>query len=89
MKSFNECKYSAFISYAHADDEATDGWISQFSNLLRTRLQNRLGRIGVRQLQDLHLSGRNGPVYGSLPDALLHNVAKSYAMSIVVFNPFT
>jgi len=24
MKSFNECKYSAFISYAHADDEATE-----------------------------------------------------------------
>jgi len=89
MKSFNECKYSAFISYAHADDEATDGWISQFSNLLRTRLQNRLGRIGVRQLQDLHLSGRNGPVYGSLPDALLHNVANSYAMIIVVFNAYT
>lgn len=89
MKSLSECKYSAFISYAHADDQATDGWISQFSDFLRMRLQNRLGRIGVKQLQDMHLSGRNGPVYGSLPDALLNNVADSYAMIIVVFNAYT
>ena len=89
MKSLNECKYSAFISYAHGDDQATDGWISQFSELLRMRLQNRLGRIGVKQLQDMHLSGRNGPVIGSLPDALLSNVADSYAMIIVVFNAYT
>jgi hypothetical protein len=85
----NECRYSAFISYAHADDLATDGWISQFSEFLRMRLQNRLGRIGVKQLQDMHLSGRNGPVMGSLPDALLGNVADSYAMIIVVFNAYT
>jgi len=89
MKSLNECRYSAFVSYAHADDQATDGWISQFSELLRMRLQNRLGRIGVRQLQHMHLSGRNGPVMGSLPDALLSNVADSYAMIIVVFNAYT
>jgi hypothetical protein len=89
VKSLLDCKYSAFVSYAHADDEATDGWISQFSELLRTRLQNRLGRIGVKQLQQMHLSGRNGPVIGSLPDALLDNVANSYAMIIVVFNAYT
>jgi hypothetical protein len=89
MKSLSECRYSAFISYAHADDQATDGWISQFSDFLRMRLQNRLGRIGVKQLQDMHLSGRNGPVVGSLPDALLNNVADSYAMIIVVFNAYT
>lgn len=89
MKSLNECRYSAFISYAHADDLASDRWISQFSELLRMRLQNRLGRIGVKQLQEMHLSGRNGPVLGSLPEALLHNVADSYAMIIVVFNAYT
>ena len=37
----------------------------------------------------MHLSGRNGPLYGSLPDALLNNVADSYAMIIVVFNAYT
>ncbi len=89
MKPFNECKYSAFISYAHADDQASDGWISQFSEFLRMKLQNRLGRIGVKQLQDMHLSGRNGPVMGSLPDTLLQNVGDSYAMIIVVFNAYT
>ena len=89
MKPFNECKYSAFISYAHADDQASDGWISQFSEFLRMKLQNRLGRIGVKQLQDMHLSGRNGPVMGSLPDTLLQNVCDSYAMIIVVFNAYT
>lgn len=89
MKPLNACRYSAFVSYAHGDDQATDGWISQFSELLRMRLQNRLGRIGVKQLQDMHLSGRNGPVMGSLPDALLSNVADSYAMIIVVFNAYT
>jgi len=89
MKSLSDCRYSAFISYAHDDDVATDGWISRFSEFLRTRLQNRLGRIGVRQLQDMHLSGRNGPLVGSLPDALLQNVADSYAMVIVVYNAYT
>ena len=89
MKTLSECRYSAFISYAHDDDVATDGWISRFSEFLRTRLQNRLGRIGVRQLQDMHLSGRNGPLVGSLPDVLLQNVADSYAMVIVVYNAYT
>lgn len=88
MRALKDCRYSAFISYAQADDQATDGWISQFSELLRVRLQNRLGRIGVNQLQDMHLSGRDGPVMGSLPDALLSNVADSYAMIIVVFNAY-
>lgn len=89
MKTLNQCRYSAFISYAHDDDLATDGWISRFSEFLRTRLQNRLGRIGIRQLQDMHLSGRNGPLVGSLPEALLNNVADSYAMVIVVYNAYT
>jgi hypothetical protein len=41
MKPFSACKYSAFISYAHADDQATDGWISR-SAIFKMRLQNRL-----------------------------------------------
>ena len=85
----NQRRHSAFISYAHDDDKATDGRISRFSEFLRTRLQNRLGRIGIRQLQDMHLSGRNGPLGGSLPTALLNNVAAAYAMVIVVYNAYT
>ena len=39
MKSFRECKYSAFISYAHADDEAHAGWITKFSEDLERILK--------------------------------------------------
>jgi hypothetical protein len=88
MKPLNECRYSACISYASADDQATDGWIGSFSELFGKQLRNRLGRLGVRQPQDIFVSGQTGPVFGSLPNSALRAIEDSYAMVIVVFNAY-
>ncbi len=88
MKAFRECRYSIFVSYAHEDDKAENGWVEKFADVLKSKLQNRVGRLGVPRVQDMHLSGRNGPVIGSLPEDLKANVADSYAMVIVVHNRY-
>lgn len=88
MKSIKDCRYSAFISYAHEDDVAEDGWVGKFSDLLKNKLQNRLGRAGLGQLPPVHLSQRNGPVLGSLAEDLRANVADAFAMIIVVHNRY-
>jgi hypothetical protein len=81
MKSITECDYTAFISYAHADDDLCLGWITQFRNELDRGLSAKLR--GVR-LPPLHLSGDNGPVGGVLSDELIKRVDASFAMIIVV-----
>jgi hypothetical protein len=81
MKTITECSYTAFISYAHADDDLCLGWITQFRNELDRGLAAKLR--GVR-LPPLHLSGDNGPVGGVLSDELIKRVDASFAMIIVV-----
>jgi TIR domain len=81
MKPISECDYTAFISYAHADDDLCMGWITQFRNELDRGLSAKLR--GVR-LPPLHLSGDNGPVGGVLSDELIKRVDASFAMIIVV-----
>ena len=81
MKPLKDCEYTAFISYAHADDEAWYGWVTCFRNELERGLQALLR--GVR-LPRLHLSAENGPVAGVLSEELQKRVAASYAMIIVV-----
>ena len=84
MKPFRDCTYSAFVSYAHADDQANSGWISNFHDELLSTLKARLKGAAGRDVPGMHLSGRNGPVAGSLGRELMENVAGSYAMIIVV-----
>jgi len=81
MKPLKDCEYTAFISYAHADDEAWYGWVTCFRTELERGLQALLR--GVR-LPRLHLSAENGPVAGVLSEELQKRVAASYAMIIVV-----
>jgi TIR domain len=84
MKSFKECQYAAFISYAHADDDVHFSWITDFEKELRRGLGGRLnGMSGIAPLK-LHLSGDNGPVSGVLSDELRQRVADSFVMIIVV-----
>ena len=85
MKALQDCQYTAFISYAHADDEAWYHWVSHF----RTELERSLAAMlrGVR-LPRLHLSGANGPVAGLLSDELKVRVAQSFAMIIVVHDNY-
>jgi hypothetical protein len=81
MPPLKEFEYSAFISYAHADDEAWYGWVSCFRNELERGLRALLRGQDVPRM---HLSGDNGPVAGVLGEELQQRVAASFAMIIVV-----
>ena len=81
MKPLQDCTYTAFISYAHADDTASLDWVSHFCRELQ-RVLPAVARIP--RLPPLHQSGLNGPVAGVLGDELKANVAASFAMLIVV-----
>lgn len=85
MKPYKDCKYAAFVSYAHADDEYWDSWISDFAKELTTSLSSGLrGLYEPKKPPSVHLSAENGPVGGSLSGALKERIADSYAMIIVV-----
>ena len=77
MKPLKDCEFTAFISYAHADDAAWFGWVRQFRDELERSLAAMLR--GVR-LPRMHLSGENGPVAGALSQELQERVAKAFAM---------
>jgi hypothetical protein len=85
MKPLQDCEFTAFISYAHADDLAWFNWVTQFRN----ELERGLGALlrGVR-LPRFHLSGENGPVAGALSDELMKRVEASFAMVIVVHDNY-
>lgn len=85
MKPLKDCEFTAFISYAHADDAAWFNWVTQFRN----ELERGLGALlrGVR-LPRFHLSGENGPVAGVLSDELKKRVEASFAMIIVVHDNY-
>lgn len=85
MKPLKDCEFTAFISYAHADDAAWFDWVTQFRNELERGLSALLR--GVR-LPRMHLSGENGPVAGVLSDELKKRVEASFAMIIVVHDNY-
>lgn len=85
MKPLQDCEFTAFISYAHADDAAWFNWVTQFRTELERSLQAMLR--GVR-LPRMHLSGENGPVAGVLSDELRQRVEASFAMIIVVHDNY-
>jgi hypothetical protein len=80
-----ECEYTAFISYAHADDELAFNWVSQFRDELHKGLKSMLRGTA---LPPLHLSGDNGPQAGLLGEELKKRVAASFAMVIVVHHNY-
>ena len=84
-KWFKDCTYSAFISYAHADDRGWNDWVSCFSKELDMTLPTRLRGIPVPKV---HLSGKNGPVAGDLGDELRARIAASFAMILVVHDNY-
>lgn len=83
--ALKDCRYGAFISYAHADDEAWNDWVSCFNRELELTLQARLRGVKVPKN---HLSGKNGPNAGMLPDELRARVAASFAMIAVVHDSY-
>jgi hypothetical protein len=85
IPALKDCEFSAFISYAHADDEAWFGWVTQFRNELERGLAALLRGV---KLPRAHLSGHNGPVAGVLSEELKERVAASFAMIIVVHDNY-
>jgi hypothetical protein len=85
MKPLQDCEFSAFISYAHADDTAWFDWVTLFRKELERSLDAMLR--GVR-LPRMHLSGQDGPVAGALSLELQKRVAASFAMIIVVHDNY-
>jgi hypothetical protein len=82
---FKDCKYSAFISYAHADDRGWNDWVTCFSKELDMTLPTRLRGIRVPKV---HLSGKNGPIAGDLGNALRERIGESFAMILVVHDNY-
>ena len=80
-RAFSTYQYSAFMSYAHDDDKAWNGWISSFSAELNLALPARLHGIRV---PEVHLSQKNGPITGPLSEELFRNVENSFAMILFV-----
>lgn len=85
INSLAQSRYSAFISYAHADDEAWFGWITQFRKELERSLKAMLRGI---ELPPVHQSGDNGPIAGVLAPELRNRVEQSFAMVIVVHDNY-
>ena len=83
--ALDDCKYTAFISYAHADDQSWFGWVGHFYRELERSLSAMLR--GVR-LPPMHLSGTNGPVAGVLGDELKSRIDASFALIMVVHDNY-
>lgn len=84
MKPLKDCEFTAFISYAHADDTAWFNWVTDFRN----ELERSLGALLRMRLPRIHLSAANGPVAGVLSDELIKRVEASFAMIIVVHDNY-
>lgn len=80
-----DCDFTAFISYAHADDAAWFGWVGDF----RIELERGLAAMlrGVR-LPPMHLSSDNGPVAGVLSDQLRSRIDASFVLIVVVHDNY-
>ncbi|MBI5716532.1 MAG: TIR domain-containing protein [Burkholderiales bacterium] len=78
-------EYTAFISYAHADDVRCHHWVTFFAAELQRGLEAVMR--GVR-LPPVHKSGDNGPVAGVLGPELRERIDKCFAMVIVVHDNY-
>jgi hypothetical protein len=81
LPKYVDCKYSLFVSYAHADDASNNNWVSALEKAVWRRLE-KLDKSVLRK--GLHLSKVNGPEAGRLEAALQERVSESFAMLIVV-----
>lgn len=83
-RPFDSYRYSAFISYATADDEAWNAWISCFTDELNLALGSRLHF----KVPAAHLSGDVPLLSGRLSDKLRKNVDDAFAMFIFVHDNY-
>lgn len=85
LPAFSQCTFSAFLSYAHYDDEAWRHWVSDFCDELDYSLK---GRVSGTEVPRAHLSSQNGPIHGPLNDALRDAIEKSFAMIVFVHDNY-
>jgi hypothetical protein len=78
-------EYTAYVSYAHADDAAWNHWVSDFCVELERGLKSSLRGF---DLAPIYRGGADGPVAGALADELKQRVAASFAMIIVVHDNY-
>jgi hypothetical protein len=83
MKSYtdSDCEFSLFISYAHRDNKANEGWVLTLKNAIYDRFYNL--KKGI-PLKEIHFSEENGPDGGTLGFELEDRVQRSFAMLLVV-----
>lgn len=85
LLTFSKCGFSAFFSYAHADNDAWNGWVASFGDEFKLGLSSRLRGVKVPKL---HVSGDNGVLNGQLSQALTRNIAQSFAMFLFVHDNY-
>lgn len=85
INSLADSRYTAFISYAHADDVSCHHWVSFFAEELQRGLEAVMRGVN---LPPVHLSGDNGPVAGVLGPELRERIDRSFAFVIVVHDNY-
>lgn len=85
LLSFSKCGFSAFFSYAQAENDAWNGWVTSFADELKIGLSSRLRGVKVPKL---HVSGDNNLQNGQLSQALRQNIAQSFAMFLFVHDNY-
>ncbi len=85
LLSFSKCGFSVFFSYADADNDAWNGWVTSFNDELKIGLHSRLRSV---QVPKLHVIGDSGLQNGQLSQALVHNISQSFAMFLFVHDNY-
>ena len=85
LPALKDCRYGAFISYAHADDLSWNDFVTSFNRELELTLQARLRGVKVPKN---HLSEKDGPLIGPLRGALHQRIEASFAMIVVVHDNY-
>lgn len=81
LPAIGECESTAFICAAHADDEASYGWVREFSGELDRGLRSRLRGVRLPQLAN---ASSNRAVAINVSAALEHQIAKSFAFVLIM-----
>ena len=85
LPAIERCRYSAFISHAHADDVAWDSWISSFTEELSMALPPRLRGI---KFPPTYFGSSSQMSASHMSSELQANIAESFAMIACVHDNF-
>ncbi|MDM0048610.1 toll/interleukin-1 receptor domain-containing protein [Variovorax sp. J22R115] len=80
-----ECQYTAYVSYAQADDTAWFNWVTQFRDELLRSLAVLPWSV---PLPHLYMAGHEGTIGGAISEELTHRLASSFAFIAVVHDNY-